>query len=865
MKLTMNILTRLLLFLSLLLMAAKVFAAAEIESNDSAEQANALTSGTAMSGQLSNASDVDYFKITVGSAGTMQVSTSASMFLIFTEIDVLNSSQQVIASGDVFGDKTLSVGFNQAGTYYFRISQSQADTDPYSLTVTVSSTITAEIESNDTALSANALTSGVAINGQLYSGADVDYFKIVVGLSGTLQIGTTSDSNSQIEVLNSSQQVIASGAVFGDKTLSVGFNQAGSYFFKISQTFPNTAPYALTVTITGDPPSAPTISLQSKTHSSAVISIAPNGEGAAPITSYTTTCLAPKANRLSRATTEPQTYRLGEPTASGRSRINSNGTSVSIGRIYRPNPELPRAQKGDGLQFTLPDGRLLTAEVISSERTRYGNHLLKATQGADEILAVVNSDGDFVSSIRTAGNRFQSHIIDGETLVYSQSEGEFAPNPFDTDALLPPLPIDPSLVGSSAQNLLTAQNASGTVEISVGIQYDNATRDAYDEVAEAEFAIAYANQAYQNSGVDISFNIVGTRNYEGYVSSGNMAETLLYITFGTINPETYVFNENVKAWRDQVKADLVVQIVRYGVSGGGGTTCGVGWTPSTDDTFGSFYLPFFTHSVNALQTPGGYACGVHVVAHEMGHNFGLNHDRATSPDANPYYSYARGYKNASFGTVMSYTTNYAPYLSNPNKTYNGMAVGVPIGQSGEAHAAQAVTNKMQLHEAIYDNPSSPETDTWVKVSNTNQVEFTEFSPSTEVSCRTVATSVIGNSDVSNILTFTTDNPPSAPSRPTITRSGYGDGEIYLYVTANNGGSDITGYTATCTAGAGSFSGTSTSSPITVSGLTNDLAYTCTATATNSVGTSSASAATDPITPEELPAGLPIWLLYQATQ
>ena len=191
MKMVMNIVTRLLFFLSLFLMAVGAFADAEVESNNTPATANALTSGTAMSGQLSNASDVDYFKITVGSAGTMQVSTSASMFLIFTEIDVLNSSQQVIASGDVFGDKTFSVGFNQAGTYYFRISQSQADTDPYSLTVTVSSTITAEIESNDTALSANALTSGIAINGQLYSSADVDYFKITVGSSGTMQIRTS--------------------------------------------------------------------------------------------------------------------------------------------------------------------------------------------------------------------------------------------------------------------------------------------------------------------------------------------------------------------------------------------------------------------------------------------------------------------------------------------------------------------------------------------------------------------------------------------------------------------------------------------------------------------------------------------------
>jgi len=141
-----------------------------------------------------------------------------------------------------------------------------------------------------------------------------------------------------------------------------------------------------------------------------------------------------------------------------------------------------------------------------------------------------------------------------------------------------------------------------------------------------------------------------------------------------------------------------------------------------------------------------------------------------------------------------------------------------------------------------------------------------------------ATSYIGavNPDGSDIwwadwtLSGTLPSLPAldVPETPTILNTDFGDGEIYLYVaSSSNGGSAITGYTATCTDGTTTniYTGTSTSSPITVSGLTNDVAYTCTVTATNSVGTSSASAATDPIAPEETSTGLPIWLLYQATQ
>jgi len=109
-------------------------------------------------------------------------------------------------------------------------------------------------------------------------------------------------------------------------------------------------------------------------------------------------------------------------------------------------------------------------------------------------------------------------------------------------------------------------------------------------------------------------------------------------------------------------------------------------------------------------------------------------------------------------------------------------------------------------------------------------------------------------------------PLEVPVNPYVASTDYEDGKIILtFSVSDNGGTDITGYEATCSDGTTTYTATSTSSPITVSGLTNDVAYTCTVTATNSVGTSSASAATVPITPEEASTGLPIWLLYEATR
>src|SRR3569623_1802084 len=91
--------------------------------------------------------------------------------------------------------------------------------------------------------------------------------------------------------------------------------------------------------------------------------------------------------------------------------------------------------------------------------------------------------------------------------------------------------------------------------------------------------------------------------------------------------------------------------------------------------------------------------------------------------------------------------------------------------------------------------------------------------------------------------------PGAPAIGTAT-TGNAQASVSFSAPASNGGSAITGYTVTSSPGG--ITGTGTSSPITVTGLTNGTAYTFTVTATNSAGTSSASAASNSVTPATVP-------------
>ena len=95
-------------------------------------------------------------------------------------------------------------------------------------------------------------------------------------------------------------------------------------------------------------------------------------------------------------------------------------------------------------------------------------------------------------------------------------------------------------------------------------------------------------------------------------------------------------------------------------------------------------------------------------------------------------------------------------------------------------------------------------------------------------------------------------PGAVPSQPGIGYAVAGDGsaDVYFDPSTDDGGSPITGYTVTSSPGGLTASGTT--SPITVSGLTNGTSYTFTVTATNGLGTSSPSGSTTAVTPTGAP-------------
>lgn len=91
----------------------------ESESNSTTSTANALTLGSAIKGQLSSSSDVDYYKFTASRAGAVSIAldiptnTSFSDYFSFTLYD---SSNNELGSYPTGQDLTALPGVSMAGT-----------------------------------------------------------------------------------------------------------------------------------------------------------------------------------------------------------------------------------------------------------------------------------------------------------------------------------------------------------------------------------------------------------------------------------------------------------------------------------------------------------------------------------------------------------------------------------------------------------------------------------------------------------------------------------------------------------------------------------------------------------------------------
>lgn len=194
--------------------------------------------------------------------------------------------------------------------------------------------------------------------------------------------------------------------------------------------------------------------------------------------------------------------------------------------------------------------------------------------------------------------------------------------------------------------------------------------------------VAIVNQGYVNSGVPLHLNLVGvaavSSAYDERVFS-DYAQPLYDLTSGT--------SYNFPAIRDQRNTLLADLVTMYADRS---EYCGIAWlvgaTPSASLAFSA---------INP-------ACnGTATLAHELGHNMSLRHDRYVEAAAgSDVYNYGYVSTAGKFRDIMSYNNACTAlgfscpritYYSNAVLTYSGYPLGIPQGTTGAADATRKLS------------------------------------------------------------------------------------------------------------------------------------------------------------------------------
>jgi hypothetical protein len=263
----------------------------------------------------------------------------------------------------------------------------------------------------------------------------------------------------------------------------------------------------------------------------------------------------------------------------------------------------------------------------------------------------------------------------GHTIVEKLNSDSFAPE-WGHDAATHGHEKVPAVTGGDMMQQGSSSTpatpaADGTVQIVLMSVYTPQARTAAGGTTQIQgqiqAAIDQANTAFINSNMIARFFLAHTEEV-AHNDAGNIETDLNWVTS----------DSTVTTLRNTYSADMVSLIVANG-----GGYCGIGWVQRHP---GSGFANY------AFQVTALSCLSNSTLAHEHGHNMGMEHDPASAGIAPSGASYPWSfghYVNGGFRTIMSYNvcTISCPrvlHFSNPDVLYNGVATGIQ-DQRDNAH------------------------------------------------------------------------------------------------------------------------------------------------------------------------------------
>ena len=223
----------------------------ESEPNSTSTTADALTLGTSMTGQLASYTDIDWYRFTTTSAGSLSIvldvptSTTSEYFRVGLYDAITGALMNSYSTGS---DKTFQTAVPAAGSYYLAIDAPYSynySGGNYSVTANLVAGSVAGFESepNDSMATSDSLTLGTPITGQLSTYTDEDVYKLTVSEAGTFTIifdvpTNTSSEYFRLGLYDSAGLLLSQFSTGADKSYTASAPLAGTYYLYVD------APYS---------------------------------------------------------------------------------------------------------------------------------------------------------------------------------------------------------------------------------------------------------------------------------------------------------------------------------------------------------------------------------------------------------------------------------------------------------------------------------------------------------------------------------------------------------------------------------------------------------------------------------------------
>jgi peptidyl-Asp metalloendopeptidase len=467
----------------------------------------------------------------------------------------------------------------------------------------------------------------------------------------------------------------------------------------------------------------------------------------------------------------------------------------------------PAALASPGLRITLADGTTLEARLqrTASDSKKGTQSWIGTFDDAPGSVLVLSK----AKGVVTGFANYKDQIFEiaptagGKHMMYAVDEARL---PKGEVLHAPKLPADTG--GTTVADLGAATtDAATSVVQDVLVLYTAASANRYGAAtleSKIQSAIQAANQAYLNSQVGITLNLVGLKQ-SAITEQSNMDSTVNVLQADSATATL----------RNQLGADMVMLVSENS------DYCGLSNLMTSNST------SFAPYAFGVVQSS---CLSSQSLAHEFGHQQGMMHDRTSSSGWAGVYPYSYGYRRCvsdgtGFRDIMSYSCTGAPRVlqfSNPAVNYNGYATGIsyeldPANSAENARslnntaatvaafrgvtstsAAPAAPSGLAVKSSAYDSVALAWVDNATNESgfklqrSSNGVDYTviaslgadakaytDSSVSTKATYyyRVAAYNSAGTSAYSNSTSVTTpDAPPPAPAAPTtIAAADNGDG------------------------------------------------------------------------------------------